>query len=101
MPGRNYTETGIADVGSLTGLNNSDVDPKGEGAVIICISSHFSNNMPSNIIFSYGVLGIYPYLPPEHWKINCIGPKHHGFEYILHMSKVVFSCTKRGGLQSL
>ena len=98
MPGRGDTETGIADVGSLTGLNNSDVDPKGEGAVITCISSHFSNNMPLNIIFSLGVLGIYPYI---HWKINCIGPKHHGFKYILHMSKVVFSCTERGGLQSL
>ena len=94
IPGRGYTEKGIADVGSLTRLNSSDVDPKGEGAVITCISSHFSNNMPLNIIF------LYPYIPPEHWKINCIGPKHHGFEYILHMSKVVFSCTKRGRLQS-
>ena len=74
MPGRGYTETVIADAGSLTGLNNSDVDLKGEGAVITCISSHFSNNMPLNVIFS---LGIYPYI---HWKINCIGPKHHGFE---------------------
>ena len=55
MPDRGDTETGIADVGSLTGLNNSDVDPKGEGAVITCISSHFSNNMPLNIIFSLGV----------------------------------------------
>ena len=93
MPGRGYTETGMADVGSLTGLENPDVDPKEEGAVITCISSHFSNNMPLNIIFSSVVLGIYPYFPPENWKINCIGPKHHGFECILHMSKVVFSCT--------
>ena len=52
MPGRGDTETVIADLGSLTGLENSDVDPKGEGAVITCISSHFSNDMHLNIIFS-------------------------------------------------
>ena len=90
MPGRGYTVTVIADVGSLTGLNNSDVDPKGEGAVlhvfqvtsqIICLKTSFS------------VWEFWGYIP--------IYPKNHGFENILHMSKFVYSCTNSGGLQSL